>query len=133
MGSPIGDFAVRQLARLAKLQEVAWTRYATAYDWLLLHDAAYREILSDFEEECGSWTLRDDEIIVDIGAGTGNFSIAAARTHPATQVIHIDADKAMNAAAADKAADRGLTNISFVTADVWLISISRASVWLEPS
>jgi trans-aconitate methyltransferase len=60
-----------------------------------------------------NWSAKDRTI--DMGAGTGNFSIATARRFPGCEVIHLDADPAMNAAATKKAQESSLKNYHILT------------------
>lgn len=52
--------------------------------------------------------LPADARVLEIGCGTGNLALRAARQHPATQVVGIDPDEAALARARRKAEGRGL-------------------------
>jgi len=50
---------------------------------------------------------------VDIGVGTGNFSMLAAAAFPNARILHLDSSSTMNAVARNKARDFGIKNIEF--------------------
>ena len=58
--------------------------------------------------------LGEDSTLVDLGAGTGTFAIAAARV--CRRVVAVDVSPAMIAAAKERVAQRGLTNVECVQA-----------------
>lgn len=82
---------------------VDWDRYARDYDHLATWNPAYQELLDDFEREVLDWHLAPHDVIADLGAGTGNFSVRAAQLLPDVNVIHVDQSREMNAAAQRKA------------------------------
>ena len=88
-----------------------WTRYATQYDLILEHNPAYQDILRRFEREVAGWDLPSGGLFADLGAGTGNFSLAAAKALPHTHVLHVDRDPGMNAVAERKRAELDLDNL----------------------
>ncbi len=69
------------------------------------NDAEYREIL-DLIDPQPDWTL------MDIGAGTGTFAIAAAGR--CAEVYAVDVSEAMLEIAAEKASDAGVANMRFL-------------------
>ena len=54
---------------------VSWSAYAAAYDLMAEHNPAYQSLVSDFQDVIQGWSMEPDSIILDVGAGTGNFSI----------------------------------------------------------
>lgn len=103
--------------------KVDWERYSRSYDLLLEHSPAYREILDRFEQLYGRLVLPGGACVAELGAGTGNFSVAAARLKPWVNVIHMDSDPGMNAVARDKARAHGLTNFTPVEASADAIEV----------
>lgn len=89
---------------------MSWSSYATAYDILADNNPAYQHLMSLFLRDIASYSFVEGAQIVDIGAGTGNFSVALAQRFPACQVVHLDDNSEMNALAALKATRLGLRN-----------------------
>lgn len=68
-------------------------------------------------------------LLLDIGAGTGNFTLTAAEALPETSIIHLEPDKGMNQRFRDKMLKCEFTNIvcieeSFENANIETNSIS---------
>ena len=91
---------------------VDWYAYAQKYDMLLAYNPFYQQAHQKVMKQVKNWSLRDGAVIADIGAGTGNYSVAAARLFPKAQVLHFDQDKGMNLMAAKKAED--LSNLQII-------------------
>lgn len=100
------------------MSQVNWHRYAGAYDHMCANNPAYNELVALFRQETEAWPLDAGSIVADLGAGTGNFSLACAERHPATKIVHVDANAEMNALAASKAARLGLATLDFRTQDL---------------
>jgi len=105
-----------------------WQAYATVYDLIAEHNPAYQELLVRFRREIRDWPLSQGDLVVDLGAGTGNFSLALAEAFPRCRVVHIDGNEGMNAIAAAKAAARGLANVDIRTQDVAAARFAPGSV-----
>jgi ubiquinone/menaquinone biosynthesis C-methylase UbiE len=58
-----------------------------------------------------SWNIQPGDLIADIGAGTGNYSILLAQNFPEAFVIHVDPNPTMNQRASEKAQSLGITNL----------------------
>ncbi len=95
-----------------------WHAYAQVYDLMATHNPAYQELLARFGAAVRGWPLPAGARLADIGAGTGNFSLALARAFPACQVLHLDSDAAMNRAAEHKAREAGCANLRVLTRDI---------------
>jgi len=89
---------------------VDWSAYAVAYDAMAVNNPAYQEIVAACLEAVSAWKLPNGTRLVDLGAGTGNISVLLAQRLPQCEIVHVDANEAMNRAAAEKAARIGLTN-----------------------
>lgn len=104
-----------------------WTAYAAVYDRILAHNPAYQELVHRFGAEVSAWPLPAGRPIIDVGAGTGSFSLAWARRFPDNPVTHLDLDAGMNAAAERKARAAGLGNLAVVTRSVHEVTIEPGS------
>jgi ubiquinone/menaquinone biosynthesis C-methylase UbiE len=80
------------------------------------YNPSYQELLQHLTATVGNWSLQFGDVVADIGASTGNFSIALAQAMPRVQVIHADFNEEMLAAARVKA--KGLSNWRAITLDV---------------
>ena len=67
-------------------------------------------------------------MILDIGAGTGNYSCAIAEKFPQARVIHIDNDIGMNSIAERKKINRNLENLEVKTLDIDQLIFDENSV-----
>lgn len=110
------------------LPDTDWTRYATVYDLIAAHNPAYHELMRRFHDLAATWTLAPGAKIVDLGAGSGNFSLALAALFPDCTVMHVDGNPEMNAIAAEKAAARGLGNVEIRTSDIDAFHLEPGSV-----
>lgn len=95
-----------------------WQAYAQVYDRMAASNPAYQDLLARFREAIGRWPLPPGAVLADLGAGTGNFSLALARRFPACRVIHLDANAAMNEVAGRKAQQAGCRNLALLTHDI---------------
>jgi ubiquinone/menaquinone biosynthesis C-methylase UbiE len=99
-------------------QATDWQAYAEVYDLLAEHNPAYQALLARFNEAVSRWPLRPGARLADLGAGTGNFSLALAEAFPACPVTHLDSNVAMNRAAERKARAAGRGNLHVLTCDI---------------
>lgn len=97
---------------------IDWSSYAEVYDMLLAYNPAYQDLVARFEATIRGWTLPAGGSIIDVGAGTGNFSLGWARAFPDSRVLHIDLDPAMNAEAERKARAAGIANLHVRTCSI---------------
>src|SRR5262245_31646281 len=67
-------------------------------------------------EECLLTTLPSGSVLLDVGCGSGRFSVAAAQM--GFYVVAVDITPQAVEAAKTKAANLGLLNVSFVIADM---------------
>lgn len=75
---------------------VDWRSYAAVYDVMAEANPAYQALVDDYRAFVGRLRLRSGDVLVDVGAGTGNFALTAADAWPQCHVLHVDADDAMN-------------------------------------
>lgn len=94
-----------------------WHAYAAVYDLMAEHNPAYQDLLATYRAFLGSLPLRPGDVLIDVGAGTGNFSLSAASAWPLCRVLHVDATEAMNTRARAKCREHGISNAEIYTAD----------------
>ncbi len=101
---------------MPKLQKkVDWSAYAEKYDMLLGYNPFYQELRTDVLKLVETWSVNKGERIIDVGAGTGNYSVFLAEQFPDAQVIHIDSNTAMNERAKGKKKAAGVQNLEIFT------------------
>lgn len=97
--------------------DVNWQSFASVYDVMAELNPAYRELNDSYRTFLAGLRLRAGDRLVEVGAGTGNYSLTAAEAWPQCHVLHIDASEEMNQRTREKRAERGLGNIEIRTAD----------------
>ena len=90
--------------------QVSWKTYAQTYDMLLSHNPFYQNVHDEVMQEVRKWKIGVNDFIADVGAGTGNYSLAIAEQFPHAKVFHIDSDGGMNARAAEKCRSKAIIN-----------------------
>lgn len=109
---------------------VDWRSYAAVYDLMTELNPAYQALVEEYRRFLGDLRLRAGDHLVEVGAGTGNFSLVAADEWPHCRVTHVDASEAMNARARDKQAARGVGNLEIRTIGVDDLNLPDESVAL---
>ncbi|MBK6768195.1 MAG: methyltransferase domain-containing protein [Ardenticatenales bacterium] len=117
-------------ARSTPHDDVDWHSYAAVYDVMAEHNPAYRALVDGYRRFLAALQLRAGDTLVELGAGTGNYSLAAAKAWPKCHVVHVDASDAMNAHAITKRTALGLGNVEILTADVDAFDLPDESVAL---
>jgi SAM-dependent methyltransferase len=98
------------------MKDVDWTSFSAVFDLFLDYNPVYLEVLEAFLAEARAWPARPGMRVADLGAGTGNFSIAACRLWPDAIVHHVEPDAGMRGRARSKAI--GLPNLHVVESDI---------------
>jgi len=111
-----------------KTQEVSWSTYARTYDMLLAYNPFYQALHQEVLALTKAWELPTGSVITDIGAGTGNYSIALAQQFPQAQVIHIDRDPGMCEVAVHKREALALHNLEIRNEGVETLFIAPESL-----
>lgn len=95
----------------AKSTQVDWQEYARKYDMLLAYNPFYQQLQQEVLQLVDQWEIGSGELIADLGAGTGNYSLALARRFPGARVLHIDNNPAMNELARQKKVSQQLEGL----------------------
>ncbi len=107
--------------------ELSWSRYAETYDMLLQYNPFYQELYRDVLSHVENWDLSPSSKVIDVGAGTGNYSITIAALFPQAQMIHVDSDARMIAQAKRKAHNLN-AHVEFVESDVSQLDVEAESL-----
>jgi len=105
---------------------VDWYAYAQKYDMLLTYNPFYQELHKEVLNKMKTWKVEVGGAIVDLGAGTGNYSVEIARLFPKAQILHIDNNKGMNEIAANKA--ENLQNFQVVEQSIERVDFEKNSL-----
>jgi len=101
--------------------QVDWDKYAEQYDALTTNGSnpAYLELIGlvkeYFQKEV---VINKGSLVVDMGGGTGNFSLPLAESYPDSKFIVIDTSERMLKIAEEKAAKKGVKNLLCMVMDV---------------
>lgn len=109
-----------------KAINVDWNRYARKYDMLMKYNPFYQQLRAEVLKKVGRWKIDSYDRIADIGAGTGNYSVAVAKSFPGAKVFHVDRDLGMCSVAENKKQAENLQNLE-------IVNTSIEDLQLEPS
>ena len=76
--------------------------YAQKYDMLLQYNPFYQSLVKEVMDKAATWQVQAGDILLDLGAGTGNYSCALAERFPEARILHVDNDAGMNRVATAK-------------------------------
>ncbi len=91
-----------------------WANYAQSYDAMAQGNPAYQYIIGRFVASVSTWKVNSESTIIDVGAGTGNFSVCAASLLAPAKIIHCEPDKTMIDRARSKSSTASIANLSFL-------------------
>lgn len=106
---------------------VDWALYARTYDMLLSYNPFYQRLRKDIIAHTREWSIEVDDLIFDLGAGTGNYSLALAAQYPHAQVLHIEPNDGMNLRTREKMDEQKLQNVSILPCYAEAVKLSPNS------
>lgn len=107
---------------------VNWNTYAQTYDMLLAYNPFYQQLHEEVMEQVKKWDIQTGDLVADIGAGTGNYSLAIARRFPTANILHIDRDEGMNAVTAEKKEQEQLYNHHILSKGIDEVGLEEGSL-----
>ena len=110
------------------VQNVSWKSYAQKYDMLLSYNPFYQQVHQEVMQQVSKWEIKTGEFIADVGAGTGNYSLALARQFPQAKIFHIDNDEGMNAQTVAKREAAGIINHYVLDKGIEEVQLEEASL-----
>lgn len=92
---------------------VDWNKYAVQYDAITTSgiNPAYVELVDKVNNYFSNIDIPDESLILDLGGGTGNFSIPLAKQYQNSSFVILDNSETMLEQAENKIKQHGLTNI----------------------
>lgn len=113
---------------MSPTQVVSWKSYAQKYDMLLSFNPFYQHLHQAVLAEVSEWEINGGDLIADVGAGTGNYSLSLARLFPQARVLHIDNDSGMNEAARTKRTQLGISNHAILESGIEDVELAEGSL-----
>ena len=107
--------------------EMDWDAYAQHYDLMCEFNSSYQDNISKLAECLHSWGLPSNARICDLGAGTGNYTLAMAEQLPGAEFIHVDFDSKMNEMALQKYERRQVRSVEILPENAQQIDFTDSS------
>jgi ubiquinone/menaquinone biosynthesis C-methylase UbiE len=109
---------------------LSWTNYAEVYDFMANANPAYQELLSLFEERISNLSITGENAILEIGSGTGNFTVLLHQHFPHLKIIGVEPDENMIKKANDKFSPVENKTVVFqlTTAEEYSVPLNSVSV-----
>ena len=117
----------------ASERAVDWDAYAREYDYLLLQNPAYLDVLSLFASALRRYPPPPGAAALDIGSGTGNLAAVLSHVRPDLHWFLLDPSPAMQRAAARKLTGRTVTPLQAGADDVDLTGVQPHLITLMHS
>ena len=109
-------------------QKVDWFSYAQTYDMLMTYNPYYQQLHADLTTLIRDWKVEQGDTLLDLGAGTGNYSVELAKGHPEANVLHVELNRGMSAVAQHKKEQLELNNLQILNKDVEKLALDASSV-----
>jgi ubiquinone/menaquinone biosynthesis C-methylase UbiE len=99
--------------------KVNWNKYAEQYDAITMSGAnpSYEELVNIVFKSFGYGVIKKDSLILDIGGGTGNFTMPLAKFYPDSKFVIADTSEKMLEIAKKKAEKNKLKNVDCILED----------------
>lgn len=94
-----------------------WTAYAACYDLMAESNPAYQEIFPLIDRLVSPLQLSEGDQVLELGAGTGNFTGHLATSFPQCQITAIEFDSGMIGIAENKCRRASVSNVVFRVGD----------------
>jgi ubiquinone/menaquinone biosynthesis C-methylase UbiE len=124
---PVSRLVVR-IQEVIRPRSVAWDHYALHYDQMCAANPAYQENVRRIAGWARALDLGEVGTVYELGAGTGNITLALARQLPDARIVHVDQDAAMNLVARRRYTADRVANVEIQTARIEELSVDPASV-----
>jgi ubiquinone/menaquinone biosynthesis C-methylase UbiE len=100
--------------------QVDWNKYAEQYDLLTMGGAnkAYEELVNKVFKSFGYGTIEKDSLVLDLGGGTGNFTMPLAKYYPDSKFVIVDTSEKMKEIAEEKIIKNKFKNVEYILEDV---------------
>lgn len=108
---------------------VSWSNYAISYDVMCRVNPAYSENLKMFRDWLTRYNQASSPIVLDLGAGTGNYIIETSKVLPRARIFHLERDPVMNRLASAKYKQADVNNVSFVLGDIDQLPLENS--WVD--
>jgi len=113
---------------VSRKENVDWAIYAQKYDMLMEYNPFYQELHQEVLRHTEAWDIQPGACILDLGAGTGNYSTALARRFPQAQILHVDRDEGMNVVATRKSEKLNLQNLQIISRSAEEIQLPKEKI-----
>jgi ubiquinone/menaquinone biosynthesis C-methylase UbiE len=94
-----------------------WSAYATKYDLMAESNPAYQDLYKLFDQHLCCLDLGGQDSILELGSGTGNFTLKLASLFPNNAITATDANARMLELASQKLNHAGFPHVNFTTGD----------------
>ena len=122
------NLATNKSRRASNNKEIDWTTYALKYDLMCDFIPAYQDNIDLLVKHLGGWRLPEEANICDLGAGTGNFITAMAKTLPNAKFTHVDSDVGMSSFALKKYQRNCIKNFEIINQSVFTLELGESSI-----
>lgn len=126
-------FTLTTSTRVRSSRAVDWDAYVREYDYLLLQNPAYLDVLSLFVSALRRYPPPHGGAALDIGSGTGTLAAVLSHLRPDLHWFLLDPSAAMQRAAARKLGGRAVTPLGAAVDDVDLQAINPHLITLMHS
>jgi ubiquinone/menaquinone biosynthesis C-methylase UbiE len=95
--------------------EMDWDAYAEHYDLMCEFNPSYQANVSQLLSVLHNSPIPEGATVCDLGAGTGNYTVAMAQAFPRANYVHVDFDERMNELALRKYRSYRINSVRIVS------------------